>query len=619
MAVPDCHYLYALDLRCSLGTIAPVKISQLSHNEQKQSNIMNSKISVGTLAQGTNDSPITKLGIKLIDKLTGLAKMQHLYELHQMSGLSKEAFADKLLHILNISLSGQQTLQEKMPTSGPVVIAANHPFGGIEGVILARLIGQIRPDLKVLANQGLQVFQELQDYFIFTNPLSERDPKNAASLKQSLRHVQNGGALLLFPAGRVSYYRKDLKRISDHQWNRLVASITVKTNAQYLPVHVEGYNSNTFYRLGRIYEKLRMMMLARELLNKTNQHVNLSCGTAIDGKLIKQSGNGDQQANLCRALTYAINNNWQQAWKQPETQNFAPLAPQAKGEILLNEVNALPQEQHLVSYKDFDVYYGFQAQMPTVVDEIARLRELVFRQHNEGSGEPLDTDHFDATYTQLFIINRKSGQIIGAYRMGQTDKLTEKIGREGLYLNQMFDFKPSFYNLSEPCLEMGRSFLVPEYQKSFYGLFLLWRGIGAFACKFPRFRRLYGTVSLSKLYDKRSIAIIEQALVKTRNDVSPRTAYNVELPADLQEFATQQSLRQNLSAFMQSIESDGKDIPILLKHYMKLGAEFYCLGVDRNFADTPGLLLCVDLLNIPDKMAKQYLAEGLEEYREYHR
>ena len=361
-----------------------------------------------------------------------------------------------------------------------------------------------------------------------------------------------------------------------------------------------------------------MMMLARELLNKHQQQVTLSCGNPITAKQIKQAGNTAQQTQLCRTLCYSVAQHWASPWQHFASHDFAPLAPPIEGKILLQEVKDLPREQHLLSYKAFEVYYGFQHQMPNVVDEIARLRELVFREHNEGSGQPKDTDKFDATYTQLFIIHRDTGEIIGAYRMGQSDVLTEKAGKSGMYLSQMFDFKPSFYNLTEPCLEMGRSFLVPEYQKSFYGLFLLWRGIGAFACKFPRYRRLYGTVSLSKLYDKRCIALIEQALVSKRNDVSPHTQYDHQVNAEIQDYALNQSLRLNLNTFLNSIEPDGKDIPILLKHYMKLGAQFYCLGVDRNFADTPGLLLCVDLLNIPDKLAKQYLADGLNDYRRYH-
>lgn len=579
---------------------------------------MASQISLGTLIPPEKQSLFLKLGVKLLDKLMGLSRMQRLYEQHQMQNLSKEAFADKLLHVLNVIVEGEQEMLDKIPATGPVVIASNHPFGGLEGVILARAIAKKRPDLKVLANVGLQIFSELEDYFIFTNPLSERDPRNGPSLRTCMAQVKNGGALMLFPSGRVSYYRKEHKRIGEHEWNRIVAKLIDRGDANYVPVFVEGFNSNKFYRIGRIYYRLRMFMLGRELLNKTNQTIKLCAGNNVPAKHIRTAGDGNAQAALCRALSYGVAQHWQSAWPTIESSKFEPLAEQVSGDLILKEIAALPQEQHLVAYKDYDVYYGFQHQCPNIVTEIARLRELVFREHDEGSGQPIDTDKFDATYTQLFIANRTKGQIIGAYRMGQTDKLLENGGIENLYLSQMFDFQPSFISQTEPCLEMGRSFLVPEYQKSFYGLYLLWRGIGAFACKFPQYRRLYGTVSISKLYDKRSIAVMEKAMVKTRPDVKPKTPYNLPLHPELTDFDKQHDIKNNVTAFLKALEQDGKDVPVLLKHYMRLGAEFYCLGMDSSFADTPGLLLCVDLLNIPDKLAKQYLAEGLEGFRSYH-
>ncbi len=579
---------------------------------------MSSQISIQTLVPKEKQTPWLRMAIKLLDRVMGLARMQKLYEQNQMQGLSKEDFADKLLQLLAVEVKGEQALLQKIPGQGGVVIAANHPFGGLEGVILARSLAKKRSDLKVLANFVLAIFAELEDYFIFTNPLSEKDPRNGPSLRTCLEQVKQGRPLMLFPSGRVSYYHKDTKRIAEHEWNRLVGKLVDKGDAQYLPVFIEGYNSKKFYLVGRIYYKLRMLLLGRELLNKTNAVVELCAGNPVPARLIRQAGKSKAQAALCRALSYAVSNSWNQPWPATDSNSMQPLADMVPGPAILEELAQLPAEQLLVSHKGYDVYYCAQAQALRVVEEIARLRELVFREHDEGSGEPIDTDGFDATYTQLFIVERESGRIMGAYRMGQTDNLLASGGVGQLYLNQMFEFKPSFYNQVEPCLEMGRSFLIPEFQKSFSGLYLLWRGIGAFVSKFPQYRRLYGTVSLSKLYDKRSIAIIEQALVQANADVSPRTPYDVPLHPELEDFDRDYGLRPNLSAFVQTLEQDGKDIPVLLKHYMRLGAEFYALGMDSSFANTPGLLLCVDLLNIPEKMAKQYLAEGLEGFRAFH-
>ena len=557
----------------------------------------------------------TKLLFKLLDRVLAINKLDGLYRENNLHGLDKTTFAKSLLDGLNIRLLGLEELQAKIPKTGPLVIASNHPFGGIEGVFLAWAIEQVRPDIKVMANQGLKIFPELEDYFIFTNPLSQNDPKNAPSIRTCLKHVKNGGALLIFPAGRVSYFRKDTKRIADHSWNRLIASIANRTNAHYLPMFVSGFNSPLFYRLGRVYFRLRMLMLPRELVNKRNAKITVTAGEAIAIKHYAKGIDTGTQTELFRAQSYLLDPDWQKQWPTDPVTQLQPLAVEVSGEKILQEVHQLPSEQHLLDHKNLSVYFGYQHQLLNTVREIARLRELTFREHNEGSGEPLDTDHFDATYTHLFVIKKETGQIIGAYRMGQTDKLLADGNLENLYLHRMFDFGPNFANRQQPCLELGRSFLIPEYQNSFQGLYLLWRGIGAFVCLYPQYRTLYGTVSISKLYDMRSAAVIEQAMVTPTEKVVPRAPFAHKLPPEVQYFAQQNGLKNHLSALLKGIEPDGKDVPILLKHYNKLGAVFHCLGIDKSFNDTPGLLLSVDLPNAPEKLLKLYMGEAWQEYK----
>ena len=575
-------------------------------------------ISINNLV--SKPSVTTRSFIWLLDRALGIARMNKLYHLHKMQGLSKEEFADKLIALLELNITGIQELQSKIPKSGPLVIASNHPFGGIEGVILARIIGQVRPDLKVLANKGLAIFQELSDYFIFTNPLSENDPQNGPSLRKCIKHVSNNGALLVFPAGRVSYYQADKKAISEHTWNKIVGRLVSINNCQYLPVFVNGSNSKWFYRLGRVYYRIRLLLLARELLNKTGASIGLNAGYAVKQKLI----NGDNfqaKADVCRGLSYSQQAHWRYEWPANTHLQMKPLLRPVDSTLIFKEVAALPSKQKLLSMKGYSVYFGYQAQLPNVVTEIARLRELVFRQHNEGSGEAIDTDHFDATYTQLFIVEDASSRIMGAYRMGLTDKLIEKDGLEGLYLHKMFNFDPEFVNRTSPCMEMGRSFLIPEFQGSYYGLLLLWRGICAFANKFPQYRTLYGTVSISKLYDPRSVKLIESIMAKPeyRKNVRPRNPFDFALHPELDALQKQYDLSTNLSAMLGAIEPDGKDIPVLAKQYLKMGAKFHALGIDKSFNHTPGLLLSVHLPSAPERLQKLYFGGDYSNYVNYQK
>ncbi|MBT1451188.1 lysophospholipid acyltransferase family protein [Glaciecola sp. XM2] len=555
----------------------------------------------------------------VLDRLLGIAKMNELYQLHQMQGLSKEAFADKLIALLKLNITGLDALKQQIPTSGPVVIASNHPFGGIEGVILARAIGEVRPDLKVLANKGLGIFRELKDYFIFTNPLSQKDPRNGPSLRQCISHVKNGKALLLFPAGKVSYYQAQKNAISEHTWNKIVGRLISINDAQYVPVFVSGENSSMFYRIEKVYFRLRMLFLGRELLNKTGAHIDIHTGHPILEKQLKGES-FEEKAAFARSLSYAQDGKWRYQWPADTVTEYKPLHAPVPSALIREEINALPGEQTLSTFKGFTVYFAYQHQAPNIVTEIARLRELVFREHNEGSGESIDTDHFDATYTQLFIVRDEDASIIGAYRIGRTDQLIERDGLDGLYLNKMFNFHPEFINRKGPSLELGRSFLIPEYQGSYQGLLLLWRGIGALACKFPQYRYLYGTVSISKLYDPRSVSLIKRVLIQQnqRQHVQARHPFDFPPHQEIEEFCQQYDSRAHLSSWLKSIEADGKDIPILAKQYEKMGAQFHALGIDTSFNHTPGLLLSVDLVKAPTKLLKLYLGEQHEAYLSHH-
>lgn len=574
------------------------------------------KISISNLVK--TPSAWQRLAFWCLDRLLGIAHMNQLYHQHQMQGLSKEAFCDKLIALLNIDIIGIAELQRKIPRKGPLVIASNHPFGGIEGVILARLISEVRPDLKVLANKGLGIFQEIKDYFIFTNPLSPNDAQNAPSLRTCLKHVQQGHALLIFPAGKVSSQHAQGGYLYEHAWNKLLGRLIAIQNCAYLPIFVAGKNSTRFYRIERIWFKSRMLMLGRELLNKHGQSIKIGSGNAVQGAKLVSTTSHQASSDLCQLLSYAQDPTWQYSWPQDKQFTQAPLIGAIAPEQLMRELRSIPSEQRLLDYKSYSVYFSYQAQTPLIVREIARLREQVFREHNEGSGEALDSDKFDATYTHLFIVDHSHQRIIGAYRMGLTDQLQKTQGKAGLYLHNMFEFADHFMNQRAPCMEMGRSFLIPEMQGSHIGLLLLWKGIGHFAVRHPEYRTLYGTVSISKLYDARSVKLIEAGLIRAQYAAGVKARHNFDfnLPPNITQEHLQTLSATQISAMVSSIEADGKDIPVLAKQYLKMGAKFHALGIDVNFNHTPGLLLSVHLPSAPEKFLKQYCGEQWQAYRD---
>ncbi|MBO1255778.1 lysophospholipid acyltransferase family protein [Alteromonas sp. 5E99-2] len=547
-----------------------------------------------------------------LDRLLGIKKMDAMFKDFGLDQTSGDDFLAKSMEKMNLDLSGIEELKASIPKTGPVIIAANHPFGGLEGVVMLYAITQVRPDVKVLVNAALSLIPQMQDWSIFTNPLKANNPKNAPSLRACKQHLEKDNALLLFPAGRVSYYQKDRGRIADHDWNRIVAKFAKIPNVQYCPVYIEGENSKLFYRLGRIWHRFRLLMLTRELTNKANSKVALHGQNTNELAKTLDKMSDLEGASFCRALTYLNHPKYIEPWAPTEATTFEPLAEQTPVNLILEEANALPLDNQLFTQGNLTAFFAQGAQIPNTLNEIARRRELVFRMHDEGSGKPLDTDKFDMTYTHLFVVDMTTGDVAGAYRMGLTDVLLKSGGNDALYLSQMFSFGSEFLNQTGPALEMGRSFLMPQYQKSRLGLFMLWRAIGEFVVRFPQYSTLYGTVSLSKLYDKRSIKLIEELAITPTPSVQAHNRFDFQLSPEVERHIKQFPIEpcnsiERLDAWLSFIEPDKKKLPVLLRQYASLSGKFHCLGVDKNFADTPGLLLSVDLTKSPEKRQKQFL------------
>jgi putative hemolysin len=578
-----------------------------------------SHISLAAFSQKKTLGKVFNFFVPILDRLLGIKKLNNLYLEQKFSGLNKQEFSEKLLDALGVSILSGDKILKKIPKKGKCIVVCNHPYGMVEGVIIANLLTNYRNDTKVMANIALKVFKEINDYFIFANPLKPQAAINSTAIKQCYRHVEDDGLLVIFPAGRVSFYQSKQKIITDGHWNRLAVNIADKTQSPIFPLFISGTNSALFHRLGRVYYRFRLLMLAREMFKLKNHQITLSANNLISSKQLTPFSNSETKNNVLRIQCYLNDQQYFQPWPHDDAKKSMSLvAEKTDSTLIKTELEKLPEKQHLLNFKHYAVYYGYQTQMPNCVKEIARLRELTFRDLDEGSGEPYDTDKFDATYMHLFIYDSSNNQITGAYRIGQTDRLQKQGGLEQLYLSQMFNFNDDFINQQQPCLEMGRSFIIASEQKSYHSLLLLWKGIGAYVSQNPRYRTFYGTVSLSKQYDPRSVAIMEKTMVKPSVGVTAKTAFLGQLHPEVTQFIAQNTIKlEGLSTIISAIEKDGKDIPVLLKQYHKLGANFHCMGIDTNFNQTPGLLLSVHLPSAPEKLLKLYLGDNKAGYLAY--
>ncbi len=552
----------------------------------------------------------------LIDRILGFHKLKKLFDKYKLADLEKKAFVKRGLEMLQVDYNINNT-PSSIPASGPLIVVSNHPYGGVEGVILADFLSTIRDDVKFMANSGLSQVREMKDFFIFTNPLVTNNYKNISSIRGCQTHLENNGLLVLFPAGKVSYFRKDKNRITDGEWNRIAAKLSKKLNIPVVPIFFAGSNSKIFQTMGRVYYRFRLLMLTREMMKMKGKTVQLYLGNLLKPEQLK--GSTREIINFLRMQTYLLDPDYIFKRTVEEVQKkLQVIITAVPFNLIKKELSSLPQKQHLLDFRNYSVYYGYYEQLQNTVREITRLREVTFREMEEGSGQERDTDRFDETYTQLFIVNNDKEEIIGAYRMGQIDLLLKNNNIKDIYLSKMFKFRGDFYSKMKSGVEMGRSFLIKTEQKSAYGFFLLWRGIGEFMVRNPKYRYLYGTVSLSNIYDPRSIAIMHRVLVGKKNQVEPVADIDIQIHPEVEEFLSKNNPGlKDLDQIIKSIESDGKGLPVLVRQYAKLGAMFVSIGSDIEFRNTPGMLLIVNTGEAPVKTIQRYLTEGTESYLNY--
>lgn len=303
------------------------------------------------------------------------------------------------------------------------------------------------------------------------------------------------------------------------------------------------------------------------------------------------------------------------------TTSFESIAAPADPAQVRAEIARLAQESPLASQGRFDVYLAPAGAIPAILHEIGRLREISFRAVGEGSGKALDLDRFDPHYLHLFLWDREAEAIAGAYRLGRTDHLLAEFGPSGLYTSTLFSFESAFLQFLDPALELGRSFVAPDYQRSIHPLGLLWRGIGQFVARYPRYARLFGPVSISHDYSPISQDLIVRFLRDKKQNgriaswVQPFHPY--AHPSDIPAGDISANLHsiEEVSAAIAEVEPDGKGVPVLLRQYMKLNATLLEFNVDPDFANVLDALVLVDLREAPAAALSRYM--GNEGYAHF--
>jgi putative hemolysin len=557
-----------------------------------------------------------------LERALGLTALDRMYQQvldRTAEPVDAAAFARSAIDVLGVEVAAAEADLELVPREGAAIVVANHPFGGVDGVVLAALLAQRRPDVKLLANEMLARIEELRPMLILVDAFGGPDAalRNAAGMREALRWLRDGHLLAVFPAGEVSSLSLFRRRVVDRAWNPAACRLAERTGAPLVPAHVVGRNRARFQIAGLVHPRLRTILLPRELLAKRGAHVEVRFGTPVEAEVLRGLPSEiDATAHVRRRVDWLRERGRHAA---PEVRAQAALERAVPPALVAAELGALTDARCLAKSGDLQVLLARSPEIPRTLVEIGRLREATFREVGEGTGRALDLDTFDEHYLHLVLWSPSERAIVGAYRCAYTEDVLRAQGCRGLYTSTLFDYEPGFFARLGPALELGRSFIVPSRQRSFAPLMLLWKGIGNLVLARPTTRTLFGAVSISANYHPRSRHLMAHWLRAQR--LAGELAPLVQARTPLRELAhkprrvrgVEQLLAgvgadwERLAALIGDIEPQRRGLPVLVREYLELGGRFAAFNRDAEFADVVDGLVVVDLRRVPERVLGRYL------------
>ncbi len=563
----------------------------------------------------------------LLMKVLKISTLNEIYD--KTKHLQNVEFLDAILNEFQIKFEIPEEDFKRLPKGGAYITISNHPLGGIDGALLLKLMLEKEPNFKIIANFLLHRIEPMKQYIMPVNPFE--DHKKAKSsvigIKETLRHLSDGNPLGIFPAGEVSTY-KDGELIVDKAWEQGAIKVIRKAQVPVVPIYFHAKNSRLFYFLSKINPILRTAKLPSEVFSQKNRIIKVRIGKPISVVEQNEYKTIEEYSEFLRRKTYMLSNSFNEKSKMLSPQNLAlnlktPKVPKeivfpANLEKMIAEVEQLKATDcRFFQSKNYEVFFTEASNIPTILHEIGRLREITFREVGEGTNESIDTDKYDQYYHHMFLWDDDSKRVAGAYRMGLGSEIYPKYGMEGFYLNDLFRFDSELHDMIKHSIEMGRAFIVKEYQQKPMPLFLLWRGIIHTTLRYPEHKFLLGGVSISNQFTDFSKSLMIEFMKSNYYDpyiaqyIKPKKEFKVKLKDADKDFIFDEA-EADLNKFdkiIDELEPGSLRLPVLIKKYLKQNARLVAFNVDPLFNNAIDGLMYIRIADIPESTMRPVMEE----------
>ena len=524
--------------------------------------------------------------------------------LEKNSHLNGFEFVDAVLDYFDFDYSINSNEIENIPPTGRVVIISNHPLGALDALSLLKLVSNVRKDVKIVANDFLAGFDAIENQVIHIDNFKSKQSKS--SIKKVYDALNNDEAVIIFPAGEVS--RISPKGIKDGKWYKGFLKFAKNTNSPILPILIDAKNSKTFYTVSALNKTFSTILLSDEMFKQQSKKINIKIGELIANEHIAPIGiSRDYLPTLYKNHLYALRKNGSFF----VTQN-AIAHPEDRKELK----NALKNSERLGQTADGKhiLLYDYEPDS-IVLKELGRLREVSFRRVGEGVNKKRDIDKFDKYYQHIIVWDEDELEIVGAYRIGNSDYIMENYGIEGLYTSTLYTFHESITPYLKNSIELGRSFVQPKYWGT-RALDYLWYGIGAYLNKNPEIKYMFGPVSISATYPKMAkdllVYFYSNYFRASQTYVTPNLSYTYS--TDIEEMVDLFNLedyKQDFKALKSTLSNLGVTVPTLYKQYSDIceegGVQFLGFNIDVEFNDSVDGFIMTDVSKIKETPRQRYI------------
>ncbi|MBN2635552.1 MAG: lysophospholipid acyltransferase family protein [Prolixibacteraceae bacterium] len=530
----------------------------------------------------------------------------------QIAGKQGVEFINEVLLILDYQIEADVKELSRIPKSGPVIVVSNHIIGGLEELLLIKYISHTRNDVKVLGSSLIQQISPVSEFILPKNDVVHYFDDHGISKQENhvSNHLKSNGLVCIFPALEGSTI-SGFNSLTDKIWQHSVIRFIKSAGVPVVPVYFQGKSDLLQQMLVRFNPIPNQNEFYTPLPGKKNRLLKIRFGNPIPVELQEKFTDIYQFGRFLRARTYCMDSGLEV--KRFFNYRLMPLN-KPKDIIdpvpiknILAELEQIREDFTLFNLKNYTVFCAPSNKIPNTLNEIGRLREITFREVGEGTNQSIDVDEFDLYYNQMFIWDNDENKLVGAYRIGLGKEIMAQYGKRGFYLHSLFRLQNEFNPILNESLELGRSFVVHEYQRKPLPLFLLWKGILYFLLKNPEYRYLIGPVSISNNYSEISKEVIIKFILKNHLNwklaraIKPRNQYKVK--SENQNINTiLETLRNDINSLDQAIgdiDALNRGIPVLLKKYINLNAKIIGFNVDPKFNNSLDGLIILDVFDIP--------------------